>query len=78
MSVKITGLDKMQKQLKEVERATEAFSLHPSSFQAGKKFLSKNNEKPSISRPVRASQRGAVLSVCQSQLCGDNAATGFW
>lgn len=24
MSVKITGLDKMQKQLKEVERATEA------------------------------------------------------
>lgn len=25
MGVKITGLDKMQKQLKEVERATEAF-----------------------------------------------------
>ena len=38
MGVKITGLDKMQKQLKEVERATEAFSLHPSSFQAGKKI----------------------------------------
>lgn len=26
MSVKITGLDKMQKQLKEVERATEALN----------------------------------------------------
>lgn len=42
------------------------------------KFLRKNNWKPSIPGPVKASQRVPCAIARRSRLCGDNAATGFW
>ena len=41
-------------------------------------FPSKNNEKPSISGPVGASQRAVYYRCVSLHLVGDNAATCFW
>ncbi|EKL5173789.1 hypothetical protein PR666_004886 [Escherichia coli] len=72
MSVKITGLDKMQKQLKEVERATEAlngsYDVH---FDANDPVSIENAIQEAYSMVYERASGYATNPMCQRRMKSD-------